>query len=172
MIGLPNPWLALGAVLAAGALAIASYSKGEESGKATVQLAFDNFKAGIQTQADQKLADVTQANTDLQAKLDLQRTQNAQTLADLTSRTNATLASLQHRIARPPAAPGANGAIASTGPDGGSTGAGLYRDDGLFLAGKADLWQRIRLQRDQCYAAYSDAQATVDSLNAKLAAVH
>ena len=46
-------------------------------------------------------------------------------------------------------------------PAAGSTGAGLYREDGVFLAGEAAAAARIGAERDQCARLYTQARDTL-----------
>lgn len=64
---------------------------------------------------------------------------------------------LRNRPYRP--APGVPGTPAASGSgSAGATGAGLYREDGEFLAGEAAAAKRIAIERDSCLAQYHNAE--------------
>lgn len=160
---IPNPWVILGFVVALlGAMAW-SYDRGDSNGAARVQTILEAgqkqaSEARIkQMQTNQRIERELQANAEKERKTtDANNQLLSAQLADATRR-------LQQRPARPttegsgelpqPAGPGPGSAWA--------TGAELYRDDGLFLAGEAHLAQLVRHQRDTCYRLYRAAQTKI-----------
>jgi len=83
-------------------------------------------------------------------------------IRDIGSKLDAALASLRDRPSRPIG----NVPSTSTACKGG-TGAGLYRDDGEFLARLASRAATIAAERDYCYARYNDLRATTGAETAK-----
>lgn len=168
MIGLPNPWLVGGVLLALGAAGIGGYVRGEAAGRNEVQVAWDrdNAKRALLASENEQRSRDTQEK--LQASADADRTRNAKTLADMDARLAAAVGELRKRPARPALAPGADPQAAGAGPQG-CTGLGLYGPDAVFLAGEADTGARVKLQRDQCYAAYERADSALRSLSRQYA---
>lgn len=158
-----NPWVLLGALVAAGAIATTAYIKGGVDGRQEKQAEMDRADKQRAFESLKNMERVRESEDILAAKDAERRTQDAQAIdslnrsvADLTRR-------LSERPSRPPATSVAQGACA--GPDRG-TGAGLYREDGLFLAGEAAAAKRIVVQRDTCYVKYEALAAELARLQA------
>lgn len=163
-----NPWVLLAALAGLAGAAAWGHHEGSVSGQAKIQLAWNNEKAAISLQSLRNQELVQEAAERLQEKADQERKANARQYEDLDRRYQLALGELQQRPARPTGPTGV-AASPSFGANGGGTGAGLYRDDAMFLAGKADLWQRIRLQRDACYRQYENLAAALERLRAAAA---
>ena len=87
-------------------------------------------------------------------------------LQDLGDRYAALAASMSSRPARPSVPTTAEAAAAVQG-SAGATGAGLYAEDGRFLAGEAARADTLRIALKECYARYDAAQLTMEALNAR-----
>jgi len=165
-LSLFNPWVILGLLLAFIGVGGAGYAGGHKNGADAVQNSWDRAEKNRAFESQRNAERVRETDASLQAKADQERKTNAATLDDLRARAERLAGELSKRPARP-AESAANAAQASgPRPDGWGTGAGLYRDDAMLLAGKAQLWQEIRLQRDACYRAYGEAQAELKKLSA------
>lgn len=168
MLGLPNPWLILAAVVAIGAAGLAGDLAGAKRGRDSVQVQWDKENAQRALKSAENVQRARDTQERLQKAQDDDRQKHAATVADLDARLRAAMRELSKRPARP-RVPDNQLLAAGPGAGSGCTGAGLYADDGLFLAGKADLFQRIRLQRDACYISYGRAQEEVKKLRARVA---
>lgn len=159
-----NPWVLLGALLTAGAIATTAYVKGLADGRQDKQAEIDRADKQRAFESQRNGERVRESEDTLAAKADEGRKADAETIRSL----NARVADLDKRLRERPSRPPTTGASQSAcvGPDRG-TGAGLYREDGLFLSGEAASAQRIRVQRDTCYQRYADAQAELKALGAK-----
>jgi hypothetical protein len=165
-LGLLNPWVLLGLVAAFVAVGGGGYGLGSKNGAEGVQSLWNQVELK-RTQATLRDAErVREVSDQLQAKADEERKSNAALLTDINRRLQLVVGELSKRPQRP-AEPTSPAAVPSLGTSGWSTGAGLYRDDGLFLAGKAALWQHVRLQRDTCYKQYAEAQAAIEALRSR-----
>lgn len=160
---LPNPWLILAGVLLLGAAYLTGDIRGAKRGADAVQVKWDAESAQRALRSAENVTRAQDTETKLQGDQDDARKQLAQRNDDLSRRLAAATAELRKRTTRPGSAAG-QVQTASAGTQGGSTGAGLYADDAVFLDGFADTAQRVRLQRDECYAAYERADAAVQSL--------
>lgn len=72
---------------------------------------------------------------------------------------NARLADALGRLSDRPARPAADIVPANPRTAASGTGAGLYREDGQFLAGEAAAAARIAAERDACYAVQAELRA-------------
>ena len=163
---IPNPWVLLAFMIALVFTGVTAFEKGDTEGRSAVQAAWTKSDLTAQIARAARILSNQQTGQQLQQDADKQRQADHDKITDLNTRLIASNNELRKRNARP-ADNGASAGVqpASTGPQGGGcTGAGLYSDDSVFLNGKADLFQRIRLQRDSCYAAYERAQAAVAKL--------
>jgi hypothetical protein len=165
VIGLPNPWLILAAVLAIGAAGVAGDLHGAKRGADAVQVLWDKDSAARALKSAENTQRARDTQDMLQAAADKERSDHAQVLADLDDRLRRTLDELRKRPPRP-AASGPGVVPAASAGTQGSTGLGLYREDAVFLAGEADTGKRVKLQRDACYAAYDRASAALEALKA------
>lgn len=161
-MSIANPWVILAFIVALGASALAGFGAGDHWGSQGVQAKWDKAEKERAWQSQRNGERTREAEQTLQAKADKQRTEDAQAIADLSTRVAALDERLRKRPARPePAAVGAQDADAGTDL---RTGAGLYREDGMFLVGEAAAARRIVVQRDTCYRLYGEAQAALEAL--------
>lgn len=168
MLAFLSPYMAalkIGAALvllvALAALALAYNEHERGIGRNEVQSAWDSANKVAFAARAQRIAEARKAEAALQVAADERRrtedVENKRMDAHLVDN----LAGLRDRPERPAAAGQPSVHQQATGPapeGGGSTGAGLYRDDAEFLTRFADLAQRIRNQRDACYQQYGEAQ--------------
>lgn len=168
MLGLPNPWLLLAGGLVVAAAFIGGDLRGAAEGRREVQVKWDTENAQVALRSAENAQRARDTQDRLQAAQNAERKKNAQTLSRMAANLNSATDELRKR----PDRPGPAGAydLAGPGASGWSTGARLYSSDGVFLARFADLSQRIRLQRDACYADYSRAQEALKNLKDAAAA--
>ena len=158
-----NPWLLLGLLAAFAGVYTLGRTQGGTAGENRVQTRWDAESKQRALEGIRARDRVLEENDRLQALADERKLTNARTIQALADRTAALTLELSKRPARSDVNLGvAKGA--GFGTNGWGTGAGLLRDDAMLLAGKADLWQRIRLQRDECYRQYNDLAATLERL--------
>ena len=139
-------WLAYAAILAA--LWFGHAYVANRALNAKEQAVHDTYKAA---QRDADIAALRKGEK-LQASADkLQEDQNAKTETDRL-RIAALTASLRNRAARPATLP------ADTGAAKNCTGAGLYRDDGQFLAWYAAEATRTARALERCEAQYNEVR--------------
>lgn len=168
MMLLPNPWLILAAVVAVGGAWGLGHHQGEKSGANEVQVRWD---AEINKRALQTLEN-KQRVSDTELKLQKESNETREATAKKLEGMATTLAAATDELRKQRVARGSAvgaGAASGSGASGGATGAGLYSDDAVFLTRKSDLFERIRLQRDECYAAYGRAQKALASLSTQAA---
>lgn len=157
-----NPWVLLAIALLAGASFFGGDIQGAKRGANEVQVRWDKREAEISA-ANEEVRRLVQKSTDnLQGAMDAARKDNARAMALLNDDLERMRSELQQRPTRPSGS-GGNNQAPRAGPDGG-TGLGLYREDALFLVGEAATGKLIKLQRDQCYAAYERAQNEIARL--------
>lgn len=164
-LSLLNPWVLLGLLAAFLAVAGGSYVAGEKSEHTAVMAAWDAAEKQRAWESQKNVERVRETEGNLQAKADAERKANENRIASLNARVERLNGELQQRASRP-TAPAASGAQAPGLGATGSTGLGLYREDGLFLVGEASTGRLIQLQRDECYRAYEAAQAALAKLQA------
>ncbi|MNU33574.1 hypothetical protein D3C71_221370 [compost metagenome] len=157
-----NPWVLLGLLVGFSAVGGLGYVAGSERGAEGVQVRWDRAELKRTQDGLREAERVRESSDQLQAKADEERKTNAALLTDINRRLQLVHGELSKRPQRPDVS--APAAVAGLGAGGWATGAGLYRDDGLFLAGKAALWQQIRMQRDTCYRQYEKAQFALEAL--------
>ena len=154
-----NPWFLLGALLTVlGAFGF-GYASNDGADKVTAAWAQAD-KVATEARA-KRIATARQAEATLQAAADEDRRKTDEKNKRLSARVAALADELRKRPERPAEPRPANvpQPAASAGAQGGGcTGAGLYRSDAMFLVGKSELYQRIRNQRDDCYAQYERAR--------------
>lgn len=167
-MSIANPWVILAFIVALGASALAGFGAGDHWGSQGVQAQWDKAEKERAWQSQRNLERTRDAEATLQAAADTQRKQDAQAVADLNARVADLSERLRKRPARPEPAVGA-GSASGAGADL-RTGAGLYREDGLFLTGEAAAARRIVVQRDTCYRLYGEAQAALEALGQQVKA--
>jgi hypothetical protein len=158
-----NPWVLLGGLLALLGAFGAGYSSNDEGDKVRAAWVKANADAAEQNRIVVAAAKVAQDKLQDEADEARRIKDEADKMRD--AQLSAALGELRKRPPRPTAQPG--GVPATPGPGaegGGCTGAGLYADDAVLLARKADLYQRIREQRDACYEAASRHRQALDEL--------
>jgi hypothetical protein len=161
MISPLNPWFLLallGGLLGTGFVA---YEAGEGNGAARVQSAWDEAdRIAIEARAA-RITENRKIEAGLQAAADADRRKRDAEKTRLDDRLRAALERLRDRPSRPSSAGGGLPAASGPGSFGACTGAGLYRDDGEFLARRAAAYQLIRIDRDECRRRYEAAQKAV-----------
>lgn len=158
-----NPWFLLAAIL----VVLGAFGVGYESndGADRMKAQWDASDAAVIKARGIRVAKAREAQDKLQANADEARRKTDAENKKRDARLAAALSELRKRPDRPRQQPGVVPAPAGPGAQsGGCTGAGLYGPDAELLARKADLYQRIREQRDSCYGQYEDAQRALESL--------
>jgi hypothetical protein len=150
-----NPWLILGFVLAVAAAGGAGLYQGHELGVAEVQQKWDKERAAQLAEHAAAQAAAREKEQELQASADLLRKDKDREIRDLNARTAALTNSLRDRPSRPTAETSTVSSTASAGcPTPVCTGAGLSREDALFLTGEAARGAEAVALLKQCYAQY------------------
>lgn len=142
------------------------YLKGNASGQAKVQQAWDKERAEQLAELARQQAAARQREQALQVTADRIREEKNREIAALNRRHAAAIDSLRNRPERPawgtspvPQAAGDRPAAA------GCTGSELYRPDAEFLVGLAQRADTIRLQLAACQAAYQSAVESKQGLH-------
>jgi len=167
-LSLFNPWVLLGALVAAVGIFFAGDRHGLSAGHLEIQAKWDAAEKQRAWESQRNVERVREAEGGLQDRANQERKANESLVASLNARVEQLTGELRKRPSRP-AQPATSGAQAPGSGAEGSTGLGLYREDGLFLVGEAATGKRIQLQRDACYRAYEAAQAELARLGASLA---
>lgn len=147
-------WLqiaATAAIIGAGWWAYSwAYNKGADS----VQVKWDTEKQDIADQTEAIKADADKKNAELQDKADaIRRNKDAQI-----TRLNADLANALDGLRDRASRPGAGDLPGDTAAGAGCTGASLYAGDAGFLVRETARSDRLRLDLQQCQAAYGAAR--------------
>lgn len=158
---LPNPWLLLAAAAAIAGAGALGYSAGREAGSDAVQVRWDQREAALASSNAELARAALRASGELQRGVDDDRRRQGAVVEGLRADLERVSGELRERAARPAFEPARASAPAIPGPAL-CTGLGLYREDGLFLAGEAATGKRVKLQRDDCYAAYGRAKAELE----------
>lgn len=98
----------------------------------------------------------------LNKKIDAERKKNEKAEKD-----NARLSSLVDSLQQRPTRKSRGGDTKSAPSDGTCTGAGLYQDDGVFLAWLAGEAERMKKERDYYYELYENARKKLEELKGK-----
>lgn len=146
--------LAVWVVIAACIVSVfgAVYYKGFEAGKEKVQTLWNTET--VERQRKELEAQVaTRIAEEKLRKAEIERREaHEKEILGIKSRYNSVINSLRHRRARENSVP----AAAKDTEDGKAcTGAGLYRQDGEFLAGEAARADELRTQLETCYIKYN-----------------
>lgn len=160
---LPNPWVLLAFLVSLLGFGSWSYDKGVDTGSERVQSAWDRSTNAMLALRAKKAAEARKTERDLQTQADQRRERDAIATAALDSRLRAALAELRQRPQRPTGPRAELPEAPSAGAPAGCTGAGLYAPDAEFLARLADTAQRVRAQRDSCYAAYERGRKALEA---------
>jgi hypothetical protein len=110
----------------------------------------------LQREADQKQARDTEREL-VDSANDIRKKADA-TEQSLRARADDLARKLQPRASRPSGSANSGAVAPAAGAAAGGTGAGLYREDGLFLAGEAASAARIAGERDECRRLYDEAR--------------
>jgi hypothetical protein len=164
MLKFLNPWVIIGMLAVLVGVYMLGHHNGAQDGATRIQQKWDKDTAA-KTEAARKDGEVKRkTEQELQIAADTKREEDAKKTQELNARLAAALSELRNRPSRPasstsvvPTAPGAGTVV-------GCTGAQLYRDDGELLTRLANTAQRVRNQRDTCYAQYNNARAKLDAL--------
>lgn len=147
-------WLQLAAAAAIIGAGWWAYSWAYDKGADSVQVLWNAEKQSIADQTAALKADADKTSADLRTKTDtLRRNKDAQI-----NRLNADLASALDGLRDRPARPGAGSVPGDTATGAGCTGASLYASDAGFLVRETARADRLRLDLQQCQAAYITAR--------------
>jgi hypothetical protein len=150
-----NPWLILGFVLAVAAAGGAGLYQGRELGMAEVQQKWDRERAAQEAEYAAAQAAAREKEQELQASADLLRKDKDREIRDLNARDTAIANSLRDRPERPTTQASTVSGTASAGcAPTVCTGAGLSREDALFLTGEAARGAEAVALLKQCRAQY------------------
>jgi hypothetical protein len=150
-----NPWLILGFVLAVAAAGGAGLYQGRELGMAEVQQKWDRERAAQEAEYAAAQAAAREKEQELQASADLLRKDKDREIRDLNARATAIANSLRDRPERPTTQASTVSGTASAGcAPTACTGAGLSREDALFLTGEAARGAEAVALLKQCRAQY------------------
>jgi hypothetical protein len=150
-----NPWLILGFVLAVAAAGGAGLYQGRELGMAEVQQKWDRERAAQEAEYAAAQAAAREKEQELQASADLLRKDKDREIRDLNARATAIANSLRDRPERPTTQASTVSGTASAGcAPTVCTGAGLSREDALFLTGEAARGAEAVALLKQCRAQY------------------
>lgn len=134
------------------------YLKGNSSGQAKVQQAWDKERAEQLAELARQQVAARQREQQLQAQVDTIRKEKNREIAALNRRHAAAIDSLRNRPERPASGTSSVPQAAGNRPAAaGCTGSELYRPDAEFLVGLAQRADTIRLQLAACQAAYQSA---------------
>jgi hypothetical protein len=151
-----NPWLILGAVLAIGAAAGASFFAGEESGRAEVQQKWDNQMRQLAEERAKEIELAREKEQNMQESAETIRKEKEREIRDISARNSALVNSLRDR----PERSSNKGAVPSTTPTcSGASGAELARRDGEFLAGYSADAAKLAKALELCTAQYETVRA-------------
>lgn len=153
-------WLELAVAVILAGLCWYGYNLVYDRGAASVQVKWDKERSDIQAQSAKVAADALATTKTLAATIETQRSNsNAQITALNTSLAGA-IAGLRDRPSRD--SPGSVSGDSATGAGASGTGAGLYREDGEFLAREAARAKRLAIRLAQCQAQYNAARAALN----------
>jgi len=151
-----NPWLILGAVLAIGAAAGASFFAGEESGRAEVQQKWDNQMRQLAEERAKEIELTREKEQNMQLAAENIRKEKEREIRDISARNSALVNSLRDR----PERPSDKGTVSGTTPTcSGASGAELARRDGEFLAGYSADAAKLAKALELCTAQYETVRA-------------
>lgn len=163
MLGMmPLPYKLLAGLLALLAVFLAGYASND--GAARVQAAWDNEHLVVVQARAKRLEVVRSVEAALQAAANEDRRRTNAERDRLLARADALARELRNRPERPTGQPALPAGAAGPGAAGACTGAGLYRDDGVFLIGQARMCEDIRNQRDEYLRQYQRAQQRLRAL--------
>lgn len=150
-----NPWLILGAVLAIGAAAGASFFAGAESGRAEVQQKWDNQMRQLAEDRAKELELTREKEQNMQQAAENIRREKEREIQEISARATALSNSLRNRPERPERSSD-KGTVPSTTPTcSGASGAELARRDGEFLAGYSADAAKLSKALEVCEAQYA-----------------
>jgi hypothetical protein len=150
-----NPWLILGFVLAVAAAGGAGMYQGREFGMASVQQKWDRERAAQEAEYAMAQEEARAKEQALQANADAIRQEKDREIRNLNARATALANSVRDRPERPTTQASTVSGTASAGcPTPVCTGAGLSREDALFLTGEAARGAEAVALLKQCYAQY------------------
>jgi phage repressor protein C with HTH and peptisase S24 domain len=151
-----NPWVILGFMFAIGAAAGGGYYKGNSTGRAEVQQAWDKEKAEQYAEYAKGQEQARKREQELQANADKLRKEKDAEIKNINARATALVNSLRDRQTRPtetstmPSTAGV-GSTACTGKE-------LYREDGEFLVRLSREADELAAALNQCYKQYNAAK--------------
>ena len=151
-----NPWVILGFVFAIGAAAGGGYYKGNSTGRAEVQQAWDKEKAEQYAEYAKGQEQARKREQELQANADKLRKEKDAEIKNINARATALVNSLRDRQTRPTETstmPSAAGVGSTT-----CTGKELYREDGEFLVRLSREADELAAALNQCYKQYNAAK--------------
>ena len=136
-----------------------------ETKYANLETRIANRDAERERERGQDLILARQTESELTTAADTARQEKNEAIKNADRRVAAIHDSLRNRTERPQ--PGSSGTTPVASAGAGATGAGLYREDGFFLAGEAAAAAQIGLDRDQCYVLYSKARDALKAYGAE-----
>lgn len=155
----PRVWLEIAvAALIAGACWWA-YNAVYDRGAQSVQIEWDKDKAAQAAASAKVTADALATTKTLAATIDTQRRQTNAQITALNNSLAGAIAGLRERPSRSDA--GNLSGNPATGSTSSGTGAGLYREDGEFLAREAARAKALTIRLAQCQAQYGAARAAL-----------
>ena len=147
----PRVWLALALAAALAFGGVFCY----RAGKANVRADFDKYKLEQAAQTVKAEVAARAKEQEWQASADATTKAKDETILNI----NARLADAVGRLSDRPQRPASGVVPANPGTVVSATGAGLYREDGRFLAGEAAAAATIAAERDACYTQYNELRA-------------
>lgn len=155
----PWPWVALLIVIAS-LVGFHVYDK-NVAVKAAIVTTTSTMNKEYQTKLDKSVKEATTVSDKLLADSTISEKAKDVKIQNLTNSLNSAISSLSKRPQRQPAQVNTNPpSIASS-----CTGAGLYREDGSFLAGEAARADKALIDRDFYYEQYEQARKNLESMN-------
>lgn len=135
--------------------------------KYEVKVAVNEYAVTQQIKYNKELTKLTEANLKVQSALEtkvkvLQENKDAE-IKTISARYASIIASLQYRPSRQESQGNSSNSTSNPESPKGTTGAGLYKEDGTFLAGYARDTERLKTELIQCYKQYDDVQTTVNN---------
>jgi hypothetical protein len=151
-----NPWVILGFMFAIGAAAGGGYYKGNSTGRAEVQQAWDKEKAEQYAEYAKGQEQARKREQELQANADKLRKEKDAEIKNINARATALVNSLRDRQTRPTET-STMPSVAGAGPTA-CTGKELYREDGEFLVRLSREADELAAALNQCYKQYNAAR--------------
>ena len=132
-----------------------------------VKVAVNEYAVAQKLEYAKELGRLTEANVKAQGELNtklkvIQESKDAE-IKTINARYTSIITSLQYRPTRQESQGNSTNSTSNSESPKGTTGAGLYQEDGTFLAGYARDTERLKTELIQCYKQYDDVQTTVNN---------